>query len=73
MKLPEDFIHHEGTSRPQCWIRNETDDTAVIHQENYKAEDLRRLAKWCIEAAEYIEWQLQESTKNTKRMRPSVK
>lgn len=70
MKLPEDFIHHEGTSRPQCWVRNETDDTASVYHDNYTADDLLRLAKWCEQAARYLQWvRKQEDIRNTSKTR----
>jgi len=74
MKLPNDFVHHEGTGRPQCWLRDGVLDTAYVYQDQYTARDLRRLARWCIEAAEYIECVLkQEDTKNTGKAQKGVK
>jgi uncharacterized protein YaeQ len=69
VKQPKDFIHHDGTDRPDCWIRNETDDMAYIHHVQYTAPDLRRLAKWCTEAAEYIECMQGDILKSTKTTR----
>jgi hypothetical protein len=68
MKLPNDFIHHDGTGRPQCWVRNDSIDMATIYQDNYNIADLKRLAKWCAEAAEYLECkQSIDVSKSTKR------
>lgn len=62
--FPPDFFRADGPDRPECWMRDAISDCAWVFQIKMTARDLRSLAKWCVVAAEYIEWHAMPS-KNT--------
>lgn len=55
LKQPPDWVQPEGHMRPVCWVREHCYDWAEIFQNRVTTNDLRSLAAWCLNTAEYLD------------------
>lgn len=53
MKEPNDFYLQDGDTLSKCWHRH---GAVYIFQNKLTTRDLRSLALWCADAANYLEW-----------------